>query len=81
MKSTGIVRRADKLGRIVIPMETRKLLDIKQTDYLEIFTDDDKIILQKYQPACIFCNSTDDIVYFNNKRICSECIEKLKESF
>ena len=81
MKSTGIVRRADKLGRIVIPMETRKLLDIKQTDYLEIFTDDDKIILQKYQPACIFCNKTDDIVYFNNKRICSECIEKLKESF
>lgn len=81
MKSTGIVRRADKLGRIVIPMETRKLLDIKQTDYLEIFTDDDKIILQKYQPACIFCNSTDDIVYFNNKRICSECIEKLKELF
>ena len=81
MKSTGIVRRADKLVRIVIPMETRKLLDIKQTDYLEIFTDDDKIILQKYQPACIFCNSTDDIVYFNNKRICSECIEKLKELF
>ena len=81
MKSTGIVRRADKLGRIVIPMETRKLLDIKQTDYLEIFTDDDKIVLQKYQPACIFCNKTDDIVYFNNKRVCKHCLEKIKEQF
>lgn len=81
MKSTGIIRRADPLGRIVIPKETRNLLDIKQTDYLEIFIDDDKIILQKYQPSCIFCNKTDDIVYFNNKRICSDCIEKLKESF
>ena len=81
MKSTGIIRKADKLGRIVIPMETRKLLDIKETDYLEIFTDDDKIVLQKYQPACAFCNKTDDIVYFNGKRICYDCIEKLKESF
>jgi len=66
------------LGRIVLPIEIRKVLDIKQKDAIEIFTDDDKIILQKYQPACIFCNNAGDVVYFNGKRVCTDCIEKLK---
>ena len=79
MKSTGIVRRADKLGRIVIPMEIRKILDIKQEDPIEIFIDSDKIILQKYHPACIFCGNAEDVVYYNGKRVCAECVEKLKE--
>ena len=64
MKSTGVVRKSDELGRIVLPIEIRKVLDIKQKDAVEIFTDDDKIILQKYQPSCIFCNNADDVVYF-----------------
>lgn len=81
MKSTGVVRKVDELGRIVLPIEIRKVLDIKQKDAIEIFTDEDKIILQKYQPACVFCNSADDIVYFNGKRVCASCVEKLKTQF
>ncbi len=81
MKSTGIVRKVDDLGRIVLPKETRKILDIKEKDSIEIFIDDDKIVLAKYQPACIFCSSSDNIVYFNGKRVCADCIEKMKSNF
>ena len=81
MKSTGVVRRVDELGRIVLPIEIRKTLDIQQKDAIEIFTDEDRIILQKYQPACLFCGKMDDVVYFNGKRICATCIAKLKEQF
>ena len=81
MKSTGVVRKVDELGRIVLPIEIRKILDINQKDAVEIFTDNDKIVLQKYQPACIFCSNADDVVYFNGKRICRECLNKMKEQF
>jgi transcriptional pleiotropic regulator of transition state genes len=81
MKSTGVVRKVDELGRIVLPIEIRKVLDIKQKDAIEIFTDSDRIILQKYQPACVFCNNADNVVYFNGKRVCSACVEKLKSQF
>ncbi|MBQ9783559.1 MAG: AbrB/MazE/SpoVT family DNA-binding domain-containing protein [Clostridia bacterium] len=81
MKSTGVVRRVDELGRIVLPMEIRKTLDIKQKDAIEIFIDEDKIVLQKYQPACLFCGRVEDIVYFNGKRVCGACIEKMKQQF
>lgn len=81
MKSTGIVRKVDNLGRIVLPIEIRKVLDIKEKDSIEIFIDDDKIVLGKYQPSCIFCGNTGDIVYFNGKRVCSDCIEKMKNNF
>ncbi len=78
MKSTGVVRKVDELGRIVLPIEIRKTLDIQQKDAIEIFTDEDRIVLQKYQPACIFCNNIEDVIYFNGKRICRQCVEKLK---
>ena len=78
MKSTGVVRKVDELGRIVLPIEIRKVLDIKQKDAIEIFTDGDKIVLQKYQPACTFCNNANNIIYFGGKRVCADCIEKLK---
>lgn len=81
MKSTGIVRKIDNLGRIVLPIEIRKVLDIKEKDSVEIFIDDDKIVLEKYQPSCVFCGNTDNILYFGGKRICSECIEKMKANF
>ena len=81
MKSTGVVRKVDELGRIVLPIEIRKILDIKQKDAVEIFTDNDKIILQKYQPACVFCNNIENIVYFNGKRVCQDCVDKLKNQF
>lgn len=79
MKSTGIVRQVDELGRIVIPREIRTIFDIKSKDSLEIFTDDDKIVLRKYAPSCIFCSNTDDVIYFNGKRVCADCIKALKE--
>ena len=78
MKSTGITRQVDELGRFVLPIEIRRMLDIKEKDALEIFTDDNRIILQKYQPACTFCENVDDIVLFGSKRICRSCIEKMK---
>ena len=78
MKSTGIVRPVDELGRFVLPKEIRTTFDIDTKDSVEIFTDSERIILQKYQPACVFCGNADHIVYFNGKRICNECLEKLK---
>lgn len=78
MKSTGIVRRVDDLGRIVIPKELRNTFDINVRDALEIYTDSDKIILKKYSPACIFCGSADDIVNFKGKNICAKCVEEFK---
>ena len=81
MKSTGVVRKVDELGRIVLPISIRQIMDINEKDSLEIFTDENKIILQKYQPSCIFCNNADNIVYFNGKRICEDCLAKIKASF
>lgn len=79
MKSTGIVRKVDELGRIVLPIELRRTLDISERDTLEIYVDNDTIMLQKYQPACIFCSSSKDIVTFKGKNICSQCVEAIKE--
>ena len=81
MKSTGVVRKVDELGRIVLPVEIRNILDINPKDAIEIFTDEDKIVLKKYQPACVFCNNLDNVLFFNGKRVCSSCIEKLKSQF
>ena len=77
MKSTGIVRPVDNLGRVVIPMEIRSTLDINPKDSLEIFTDGEKIVLRKYRPSCVFCENADDTVYFGDKKICKSCLEKL----
>lgn len=80
MKSTGIVRKVDELGRIVLPISIRQTMRINEKDSLEIFTDENRIILQKYQPSCVFCNNADDIVYFNGMRICEACVAKIKET-
>ncbi|VBB05599.1 lp hng hel abrb: transcriptional regulator abrb family [Lucifera butyrica] len=77
MKSTGIVRKTDQLGRIVIPSELRKVLDISDQDELEIFVDGDLIILHKYEPKCMFCGDTDDVINFRGKNVCRECREQL----
>ncbi|MBQ9162178.1 MAG: AbrB/MazE/SpoVT family DNA-binding domain-containing protein [Clostridia bacterium] len=81
MKSTGVVRRIDELGRIVLPVSIRQNMDINEKDALEIFIDGDRIILQKYQPSCIFCTNADNVVYYNSKRICTDCLAKIKEQF
>ena len=78
MKSTGIVRKVDELGRIVLPMELRKLLDIAPRDSLEIFTEGENVILRKYEPQCTFCSDSTNVIVFNNKTICGACLEKLK---
>ncbi len=79
MKVTGIVRRVDELGRVVLPMELRKTFGINIKDPLEIYVEEDKIILKKYQPACIFCDNATDISIYRGKNICSECIKDLKK--
>lgn len=77
MKSTGIVRRVDELGRIVLPIELRRTLDIAEKDELEIFVDGQTIMLKKYEQTCVFCTSASDIVAFHGKNVCRECIQKL----
>lgn len=78
MKSTGIVRKIDELGRIVLPIEIRNTMNIESRDPIEIFTDNDKIILKKYQPSCVFCGNVEDVQFFAGKLVCSECLAKLK---
>lgn len=78
MKSTGIVRHIDELGRIVVPKEMRKKMDIASSDPVEIYVDGDKIILTKYQPSCHFCGSEDSVSSFKGKKICRSCIDEIK---
>ena len=78
MKSTGVVRKTDELGRIVIPIELRRTMDIQEKDALEIFVDGDKIILKKYEPACIFCQNCEDVINYKGKLICKKCLKELK---
>ena len=79
MKSTGVVRKLDDLGRILIPIELRRTMDIGLRDTLEIFVEDDKIILKKYHPACVFCNDARDVVPYKDKLICQRCLDELKK--
>ncbi len=79
MKSTGIVRKVDDLGRMVIPIELRKTMNIDKKDPMEIFVEGDRIILQKYEPACIFCGSAKQTSDFEGKIICQSCIDKMKK--
>ena len=79
MKATGIVRSIRDVGRIVIPQELRKTMDLKLDDCVEFYTDGDKIIIQKYAPGCIFCEGLENLVIFNGKPICKNCIEKLQK--
>lgn len=79
MKSTGIVRRVDELGRIVIPMELRRTLDITEKDALEIYVDGEQIILKKYEPACIFCGEAMGVEKYKGKNICKNCLEDIKK--
>lgn len=78
MKSTGIVRKVDELGRIVLPIELRRTLDINEKDSLEIFVEGSNIILRKYEPACIFCGSADtDSITYHGKNICPQCLNHM----
>lgn len=81
IKSTGIIRPLDKMGRIVIPKELRNLLNVKNDeDSFEIFTEGDSIILKKYQPTCVFCDNFANSIEFEGHCVCENCIEKLKKA-
>lgn len=79
MKSTGMVRPVDELGRVVLPKELRETLDIAVKDPLGIYVDGNMILLKKYQPGCVFCNSAKDVIDFKGKKICPECKESFKK--
>ena len=77
MKSTGIVRRVDELGRVVIPIELRRSLDIGIRDQLEIYVEGSKIILRKHEPNCVFCGAAEDVILFKGKNVCAACAKEL----
>ncbi len=77
MKSTGIVRKVDELGRVVIPIEIRNKFDIAEKDPIEIYVDGSSIILKKYEPNCIFCGNSKNLIAYKDKLVCSKCAQKL----
>lgn len=79
MKSTGIVRKVDELGRIVLPIELRRTLDIAERDSLEIYVDGPSIVLRKYQPACVFCDDAKNVINYKGKNVCPNCIKALQQ--
>ena len=80
MKSTGIVRRLDELGRIVIPIEIKNKFNISERDPIEIYVDGSNIILSKFEVTCIFCGSTKNLTEFKDKNVCNSCLKKLSNT-
>jgi transcriptional pleiotropic regulator of transition state genes len=81
MKSTGIVRKLDSLGRVVIPIEIRRNMEFEEREDLEILVDKDRIILMKYEPSCecVFCGNADEISEFKGKTICNKCFDTITQ--
>lgn len=79
MKSTGIVRKVDELGRVVIPIEIRNQFEIAEKDPIEIYVDGSSIILKKYERSCLFCGNTKKVLSYKNKLICSKCLKQIKD--
>ena len=77
LKSTGMVRKVDELGRIVIPIELRRTMGIAERDALEIYVDEERIILKKYEPACILCGNAEDVINYKGKNLCKGCLVEL----
>ncbi|MBP1764343.1 MAG: transcriptional regulator, AbrB family [Firmicutes bacterium] len=82
MKSTGIVRKVDELGRVVLPIELRRTLNIAEKDALEIYVDNDRIILRKYEPncSCILCGNGNEVINFKGKNVCKDCLSALAQN-
>lgn len=78
MKSTGLVRKIDELGRVVIPIELRRTFDLNEKDPVEIFVDEEQVILRKFTPNCIFCGEGGELKVLKGKSICKECLNELK---
>lgn len=80
MKSTGIVRNIDELGRIVIPKEMRNKMNFKNADPIEIYVEDDKIILKKYDAVCLFCGNAENLIEFKGKKLCTDCVDAMSKA-
>ena len=80
MKSTGIVRKVDELGRVVIPIEIRNKFDIAEKDPIEIYVDGSSIVLKKYEPNCVFCGNTKNLITYKDKLICKKCLENINKN-
>ncbi|MCR3760377.1 AbrB/MazE/SpoVT family DNA-binding domain-containing protein [Clostridium felsineum] len=79
MKSTGVVRQLDPLGRIVLPIEIRRTFDLAEKDALEIYVDGENIVLKKYNPACVFCGEASEVINYKGKKICKKCLQELRK--
>lgn len=77
MKATGIVRKVDELGRVVIPIEIRNKFNIVEKDPIEIYVDESSIVLKKYEPNCIFCGETENLVEYKGKLVCKNCSDTI----
>ena len=77
MKSTGMIRDVDKVGRVVIPKEIRDTLGLKEGSPLEIFVENDTISLRRYTTSCLFCGNAQELISYEDRKICRNCIEKL----
>lgn len=77
MKSTGIIRKVDELGRVVIPIELRNTLKIAEKDPIEIFVDGTSIVLKKYESTCVFCGNSKKLVAYKDKLICEKCAKQI----
>lgn len=81
LKSTGIIRRVDELGRVVIPIELRNKLNIVEKDPIEIYVDGSSIVLRKYEPNCVFCGNTKLLSNYKDKLVCQKCANKISNLF
>jgi len=79
MKRTGIVRQIDNLGRLVIPMELRKTMNLNEGDKMEFYVDDGKIVIKPFVIACVFCGQAEDLVDHWDKKVCPKCLEEIKK--
>lgn len=77
MKTTGIIREIDEHGRVVLPKEIRKTMKLSDEDSVQLFTVNHKIIMQKHEPGCIFCNQTEDLIIYKGKSVCEICLNKM----
>ncbi len=79
MKATGIVRKVDEVGRFVLPIETRRILGLEEKSEIEIFVENDTVVLKKYHSSCMFCQNTNDLTSLHGKNICKNCIDELAQ--
>lgn len=77
MRAMGIIRRLDELGRVVIPVEMRRMLDLTDRDIVEITVEGDRLVLQKHMPRCVFCSRGEMLVEYHNRRVCTACMREL----